>query len=109
MTLIPSLRKTSSKAALSLLSRSWIRNRVRSKTPLAEAEVARLLGNPAAGRVRGAAGEVDAAGSELDEEEHVVAAERDRLDGEELTGERARRLLAEELPPPVWSRSDGRM
>jgi hypothetical protein len=34
ITSIPSLRKTSSKAALNLLSRSWIRNRVRSKTPV---------------------------------------------------------------------------
>jgi hypothetical protein len=64
-----------------------------------EAEVARLLGDSAAGRVRRAAGEVDAAAPKLDEEEHVVAAERERLDGEEVTRERARRLLAEELPP----------
>src|SRR6266545_2523050 len=41
----------------------------------AEAEVARLLGDPAAGRFGGAAGEVDAAACELDEEENVVAAE----------------------------------
>jgi hypothetical protein len=34
MTLIPSLRKTSSKAMLNLLSRSWIRNRICLKAPL---------------------------------------------------------------------------
>jgi hypothetical protein len=42
----------------------------------------------------------DAAAAELDDdEEHVVATERDRLDGEEVAGEHARGLLAEELPP----------
>src|SRR5436190_12306553 len=56
----------------------------------AEAEVARLLGHPAAGRVGRAARQVDAAAFELDEEEEVEAAERDRLDGEEIAGERAR-------------------
>jgi hypothetical protein len=39
-----------------------------------EAEVARQLGHPSTVRVRGAAGEVDAAVSEVDEEEHVEAA-----------------------------------
>ena len=33
ITLIPSLRKTSSKAEVNLLSRSWIRKRSRSKMP----------------------------------------------------------------------------
>jgi hypothetical protein len=56
-----------------LLSRSWIRKRVRSRR-LVKLEVARLLGDAGAGRVGGAAGEVDAAASEFDEEEHVVAA-----------------------------------
>src|SRR6266540_1877298 len=34
MTSIPSLRKTSSKVPLNLLSRSWIRKRIRSKMPV---------------------------------------------------------------------------
>ena len=51
----------------------------------------------------GAAGEVDAAAVELDEEEDVVAAEAERLDGEEVAGEDARCLLADELAP---ARSD---
>src|SRR5262249_32783566 len=67
-----------------------------------EAEVARLLGDPGAGRVGGAAGEVDAASAEFDEEEDVVAAQRDRLDGEEIAREHARRLLAQELAP-AWA------
>ena len=39
-----------------------------------EGEVARLLGNPGAGRVRSAAGEMDAAAFEFDEEEDVETA-----------------------------------
>src|SRR5262249_53130501 len=64
-----------------------------------EAEVARLLGDLRAGRVGRAASEVDAATFELDEEEHVEAAQADRLDGEEIAGEHAGGLLAEELAP----------
>jgi hypothetical protein len=64
-----------------------------------EAQVARLLGHPGTGRVGRAAGQVDAAASELDEEQHVEAAQRDRFDGEEVAGDHARGLLAEEVPP----------
>src|SRR6266511_4102532 len=64
-----------------------------------EAEVAGLLGNPGAGRVRRAAREVDAAAVEFDEEQHVEAAERKRLDGEEIAREHARRLPAEKHRP----------
>src|SRR5919204_2893791 len=52
-----------------------------------EAEVARLLGHPGTRRVARATGQVDAAALELDEEEHVEAAQRQRLDGEEIAGE----------------------
>jgi hypothetical protein len=97
---MPSLRNTSSKAALNLLSRSWIRNRVRSRTPV-KLSLARLLCDPGAGRVGCAAGEVDGSASELDEEQHVVAAQRDRLDREEIACPHARRLLAQELAP-AW-------
>ena len=83
-----------------MLSRSWIRNRVRSRQA-SDAEVAGLLGDPGAGRAGGAAGELDAAASELDEEEHVVAAKADRLDGEEIARQHGRRLLAEKLAP-AW-------
>src|SRR5262249_43290607 len=48
-----------------------------------EAEVARLLCHPGTGRVSGAAREMDATTPRFDEEEHVEAAQRDRLDGEE--------------------------
>ena len=74
-----------------------------------EAEVARLLGDPAAVRVRGRACEVDAAGLQLDEEQHVVAAQQRGLDGEEVASDDARRLRAQELTPArprtPWRRS----
>jgi hypothetical protein len=98
ITVMCSLWKTSSKAALNLLSRSWIRRHIRSKEA-GEAEVAHLLGYPGAGRVGRAACQVDAPALELDEEEHIEAAQRDRLDGEEITGEHAGSLLTKELAP----------
>src|SRR6266536_3879005 len=64
-----------------------------------EAEVARLLEHPVSGRVCRAAGEVDAPAAELDEEEHVEAAQRDRLDGKEVAGDGACGLLANERRP----------
>src|SRR4029450_10362180 len=91
---MPSLRKTSSNVAVNLLSQES-----HAAEQSGEAEVARLLGHPSSGRVGGAAGQVDAAAFELDEEEHVEASERDRLDSEEVTGEHARGLLTEELSP----------
>jgi hypothetical protein len=42
---------------------------------------------------------VDAAASELDEEEDVEALQRDRLDGEEIDGEHALSLLPHKHPP----------
>jgi hypothetical protein len=94
MTLIPSLRKISSKAALNLLV-AVVDQEPHALEEAREAEVARLLRDPSAGRVAGAAREVNAAAPELDEEQDVEAAERDRLDGEEVAGEHARRLLAD--------------
>jgi hypothetical protein len=96
--LIPSLRKTSSKESGEL----GVAVVDQEPDPLeyaGEAQVARLLGHPGAGRVGCAASQVDAAAVELDEEEHVEAAERDRFDGEEVAGDHARGLLAEEVPP----------
>jgi hypothetical protein len=56
-------------------------------------------GLPAAGRVGRAAGEPDAPARVRDEEEHVVAAKKEAFDGEEITGDDARRLHAQELTP----------
>jgi hypothetical protein len=52
-----------------------------------------------ASRVGGAAGEVDAAAAQFDEEEDVEPSERDRLDGEEVDSEHALCLLAEKRRP----------
>src|SRR5215218_4674457 len=57
-----------------------------------EAEVARLLGDPGAGRVGGAASEPDAPTAVGDEEQGVVAAQEQALDGEEIAGDDAGRL-----------------
>src|SRR5713226_837971 len=79
---MPSLRKTSSKGPLYLLS--W--SRIRADAPFGEveAEVARLLGHPGAGWIRCAAGQPDAPARVGDEEQRVVAAQKHRLDGEEI-------------------------
>jgi hypothetical protein len=62
-------------------------------------QVARLLGNPGAGRVRRAGDQLDPAALQRDEEEHVNPFQPSSLDGEEITGKRRRRVLAEETPP----------
>jgi hypothetical protein len=62
-------------------------------------QVARLLGDPGACRVRRAGDELDPAAFEGDEEEHIDPFQTGGLDGEEITGERRRRLLAEEVAP----------
>ena len=87
MTLMPSLRKTSSNSAANLLSWSWIRKRIPFEEA-GEAEIARLLCHPSTGRIGGAARQADAAALELDEEEHAEAAQRQRHDGEEGAGPR---------------------
>ena len=62
-------------------------------------ELARLLGDPGAGRIGGAAGEMNAAAAELDDEEHVQSLQRDCLDDEEVDREHALPLLPEERSP----------
>jgi hypothetical protein len=62
-------------------------------------QVAGLLGNPRAVGVGGHAGQVDASGVELDEEQHVEPLQPDRVDGEEVTRHDSGGLLAEERPP----------
>src|SRR4029450_11669859 len=64
-----------------------------------EAEVARLLQDPGSGWGRGATGKMDTPAGRVDEEEPVEAAQRDRLDGEEVAGEQARRLAAQKGRP----------
>src|SRR6266498_3741669 len=62
-------------------------------------QVARLLGHPPALGVRRDPSQVNAAGRQLDEEQHVEPLQEERVDGEEVALEDARRLLAQEIRP----------
>jgi hypothetical protein len=62
-------------------------------------QVARLLGDPGAGRLRRAGDELDPAALERDEEEHVDPFQPGGLGSEEIAGECRRRVLAEEASP----------
>ena len=95
---MPSLRKTSSKGPLYLLSRS----RIRKRTPWSEKSRPRLRAcwvTQAPVGLRGAAGEPDAPAAVGDEEQRVVAAQEHALDGEEIARDDARRLRVQELAP----------
>jgi hypothetical protein len=61
--------------------------------------VARLLGCPLPGRVRGHPGQIDLSCGELDEDEHVEPAQEHGLDGEEIAGDHAAGLRSQEGPP----------
>jgi len=62
-------------------------------------QVAGLLGDPGTVGVGGHPGQVDPAGVEFDEEQHVQPAQPHRIDGEEVTGDDPGGLLAQEHPP----------
>jgi hypothetical protein len=62
-------------------------------------QVARLLGDPGAGRVRRAGDELDSTALKRDEEKHVDPLQPGSFDGEEITGERRRRVLAQKVSP----------
>src|SRR5437870_10926958 len=62
-------------------------------------EVARLLSCPRPARVPGGAGEVNPAGVQLDEEQHVEASQAHRVDGQEVACDNTLRLRAQERPP----------
>jgi hypothetical protein len=64
-----------------------------------EAEVARLLRHPGAARILRTTGKPDAAAGVSDKREDVLAAQKHRLNGEEIAGDDARRLRAEKLAP----------
>src|SRR5206468_8113956 len=63
-------------------------------------ELARLLGDPGAAWMLGAARYVHPAAPKLDEEEDVEPSREDAVNGEEVAREHARRLAADELTPP---------
>src|SRR4051812_31150662 len=80
---MPSLRKTSSKEPL-VLAVAVANQEADALVGELEAEVPRLLGHPLAGRILRAAREPDAAARMSDEEEHIEAAQENRLDREEV-------------------------
>jgi hypothetical protein len=62
-------------------------------------QVPGLLGDPGAGRMGGHPDDVDLAGGDLDEEQHVDPFEQHGVDGEEVAGQHRVRLRGEELFP----------
>src|SRR5206468_4251392 len=62
-------------------------------------QVARLLRHPAAVRVGRDPGQVDTPGRKLDEEQHIEALQEERVDGEEVALQDARRLSPQKLAP----------
>jgi hypothetical protein len=62
-------------------------------------EIASALGDPRAGRVSGGTEDMDGPPLHLDHEEHVVAAEKDAVEAEEVSCQDDLRLGAEELRP----------
>lgn len=97
ITLMPSVRRISSKGWLNFVSRSWIRNGVLSAE--LHDEVAGLLRHPAPVRIRGAGDVLDPSCRERDEEQDVDPLQEHGLDGEEITGQHARRLRPQEPSP----------
>lgn len=71
---------------------------------VAQEQVARCLGGPQPGRVRGDAGVEHAAGFDVDEEQHVVAAKGGGVDGEEVGCDRS---LGAQKPGPGDRRTFG--
>src|SRR6266508_1170821 len=62
-------------------------------------QVARLLGYPMTVGIGGDPSEANASGRKLDEKQNVEALQEERVDGEEVALQDARRLLAKELAP----------
>jgi hypothetical protein len=93
-----SLANTASKTPVNLLSRSRMKNLNRSRA-VAEIhqQVACLLGDPGSGWVRGDTQQVHAAGGMLDDEQNVEPVPQQRVDAQEVRGENAVCLGAQEF------------
>src|SRR5437588_2608005 len=95
-----SQRKTLSKPRLNFLSRSRISSPNRnSRSPSCMTRLRACCATQAPSGVGRASDELDLAGGEREEEEHVDPLQRERLDGEEVAGEHAGSLLAQERAP----------
>jgi hypothetical protein len=97
---MPSLVKTVSKTLVHLLSRSRPQEReARHAVAEINEEVACLLGDPGAARVRRDAEKVRAAGGVLDEEQDIQPLAQQRIDAEKVGGENALCSGGRELSP----------
>ncbi len=67
-----------------------------------------LLGDPASVGVGGATCEVHAPAADLEEEDHIEAAEPERVDGKEIAGDNRLGVRAQELAPAELGASAGR-
>ena len=99
MMLMSMAAKTASNAAVNLASRSRMRNRKPRPASSIHEQVARLLGQPRAGRVGGDAEQVYPAGGVLDDEERVEPVQRDGVEVKQVAGQDGVRLRAQELAP----------
>ena len=103
---------TASKAAVNLLSRSRIKNRLLGAVAELHQQVAGLLGDPGAGGVGGDPGDVHAATVVLDHDEDIEAAQEHRVDVDEVDREDRVGLCGQELSPGrpglSWSRIESR-
>jgi hypothetical protein len=86
-----------SKLAVNLASRSRSRNRrLAARWSSVSSRFPGLLGHPGAGGMGGHAEDVDLAGGQFDEEEHVDSFEEHGVDGEEVAGQDRVGLAGEE-------------
>src|SRR5438067_11891172 len=89
---IPSERNTSSKAAVNVLSRSWIKNRIGSDRSTNVSTMFRACWE---------AHSPVGVGGQLDEHERIEATEQHRVDGEEVAGDDPVGLCAQAHAPPL--------
>ncbi len=97
---MPFAVNTASKKPVNWPARSLIRNLTEAaRWPRVHQEVAGCLGRPRAVRIRGDAGEMDAAGAVLDDDQDIEATEQHGVHVNEVDREDAVGLGGQELPP----------
>src|SRR5262249_54206476 len=99
ITLMPSLRKTLSKAWLNFGVAVVYEKPEWLLVAELHDQVAPLLGDPASVGMRRAGDVLDPPGRERDEEEHVDPLQAGGFDGEKVAGDHARRLRSQEGSP----------
>ena len=97
---MPSLRSTLSKGPANLASRSWMRKCAgAARSSRVKQRLRAYWVTKAPVRVCGCCCDVQAAGADLDEEQHVEGLQECGLHGEEVTGDDALGLATQELAP----------